>query len=368
MSQFDASETKIHLISQARPEAAVDVVFIHGLGGHYRTTWEADKATATFWPEWIAEDIPEACVWSAQYPADPAKWLGGRGDSLPLLTVVFALLDRFDQAKLGNRPIILICHSLGGLVAKQLLRAAAERTAAKNWKVIGAAVKGVVFISTPHTGAPLSNFLATMATKLFPGVLLRPTESLKDLQANGPMLNQLSAWYRDAAHTDGIATLVYYENKPTAGVVVVPFDSADPTLLKVTPIPLSYDHWQTCKPRDRTYQAYMGAVGFIREVMSRPEPGALTLEQFREAVGKLPPGQKALLQRISKRENGVGISDLVAPGQTSKEVWYRGKDLAGTGLIEIRELSERTLVLSDGVKKLLRAHPDIVNQTLQQLD
>jgi hypothetical protein len=79
MSQFDASETKIHLISQARPEAAVDVIFIHGLGGHFRTTWQAD--TASFWPEWLAEDVPQAWVWSAQYPADPAKWLG-RGDSI----------------------------------------------------------------------------------------------------------------------------------------------------------------------------------------------------------------------------------------------------------------------------------------------
>src|SRR5882757_1486085 len=110
MRQYESGETTIHLISPARPEALADVIFIHGLKGHAETTWMHDENdNDSFWPLWLAQDLPETCVWSAEYPAHPAKLLGG-GKSIPLQTVVFPLLDRLEQLKLGNRPIVLICH------------------------------------------------------------------------------------------------------------------------------------------------------------------------------------------------------------------------------------------------------------------
>jgi len=174
MRRYESGETTIHLVSPARPEARADVVFIHGLGGHAETTWMHDeKKSDSYWPLWLSEDLPETRVWSAEYPASPATWLVSGGNSIPLQTVVFALLDRLEQLDFGNRPIILICHSLGGPVAKQMVRAAAERTADEAWKKIGSAVKGVVFISTPHAGASLANFLVTMAEMLLPRGILK---------------------------------------------------------------------------------------------------------------------------------------------------------------------------------------------------
>jgi pimeloyl-ACP methyl ester carboxylesterase len=273
MRRYESGETTIHLVSPARPEARADVIFIHGLGGHAETTWMHNEADSdSYWPLWLSEDLPETCIWSAEYPASPATCLVGGGNSIPLQTVVFALLDRLEQLDFGNRPIILICHSLGGLVAKQMVRAAAERTADAAWKKIGTAVKGVVFISTPHGGAALANFLVTITKMLVPSWALKSSPSLEDLQANSIVLSQLSDWYREAAHTDGIATLAYYEAKPTKGITVVPLDASNPKLLKVTPIPLPLDHWETCKPRNRTSHVYMGAIRFIKNVIERIEP------------------------------------------------------------------------------------------------
>jgi pimeloyl-ACP methyl ester carboxylesterase len=272
MRRYESGETTIHLISPARPEALADVIFIHGLNGHAETTWmHNENDNESFWPLWLAQDLPETCVWSAEYPAAPAKWLGS-GKSIPLQTVVIALLDRLEQLKLGNRPIVLICHSLGGLVAKQMIRAAAERTVSETWRKIGLAVKGVMFISTPHAGAPLANFLVTMAGLLLPSRIGRSSASLEDLQANSIVLSQLSDWYREAAHTDGIATQAYYEEELTNGVMVVPLDTGNPKLLKVTPIPLPFNHWQTSKPRSRSSQVYMGAVQFVQKVIINGPP------------------------------------------------------------------------------------------------
>jgi hypothetical protein len=41
------------LIPVVQPKAATecDIVFVHGLGGHHRGTWQAEEWA--FWPKWL---------------------------------------------------------------------------------------------------------------------------------------------------------------------------------------------------------------------------------------------------------------------------------------------------------------------------
>jgi hypothetical protein len=171
---------------------------------------------------------------------------------------------------------VLVCHSLGGLVAKQMLRAALDRTSSETWRVIGSNIRGVVFLATPHSGAKLASFITSVTALLgLPGLIARPTQSLRDLESDTPLLDQLSAWYRTAAEEDDIATKTYYETKPPAkiGTLVVSLASANPNVSKVIPIPVPLDHWQISKPRDRSSQVYAGVLEFIREQLSRERKG-----------------------------------------------------------------------------------------------
>ena len=71
-------------------------------------------------------------VWSLGYAASPTKWARARGwfsarwrDSghgMALPDRAVQVLDLLVQRGLGQRPLMFICHSLGGLVAKQVLR------------------------------------------------------------------------------------------------------------------------------------------------------------------------------------------------------------------------------------------------------
>jgi pimeloyl-ACP methyl ester carboxylesterase len=162
VTKIDPGETQLHQIGPQRTDREVDVVFFHGLGGDWETTWGGQKDSEAFWPRWIAEDLSEARVWSAQYPAAPIGWMGR---SLGPPRVVASVLDRMFENNLGTKPIIFICHSLGGLVAKQLLRTAFDLTANNEWRGIGKAVRGIVFIATPHSGADLANYI-TNCTRL----------------------------------------------------------------------------------------------------------------------------------------------------------------------------------------------------------
>jgi hypothetical protein len=69
-------------------------------------------------------------IWSLSYAASPTRWarllrlvgLGSRdsGHSMALPDRALQVLDLIIQEGLGQRLLIFICHSLGGLLAKQV--------------------------------------------------------------------------------------------------------------------------------------------------------------------------------------------------------------------------------------------------------
>jgi pimeloyl-ACP methyl ester carboxylesterase len=154
--------TEIHLVkSGVKPSP--EVVFVHGLGGNWRTTWMSDPENDdTYWPIWLGDTIPQINVWSAQYPASPSLWMGR---SLDLLTNAISLLDRLTQKPLTH-PIVFVCHSLGGLVVKQLLRAASDLTATDDFIRIGESTVGIAFLGTPHTGSNIADTIKRVTTLL----------------------------------------------------------------------------------------------------------------------------------------------------------------------------------------------------------
>lgn len=152
------------------PGRQVDVVFIHGLGGDAFGTWRCSGAEDAFWPAWLAEEVPEAGVWTLSYPAGPTRhlrwirripWIGRwiAAPGAPDAGYAAALPDRavqvLDQLRLkkafglGQRPLVSVCQSLGGLLAKHLLRASADATDPASQALAGQ-TRGVLFLATPH--------------------------------------------------------------------------------------------------------------------------------------------------------------------------------------------------------------------------
>src|SRR3954454_5426609 len=105
---------ELHPIDTHRLDAKGDVVFVHGLHGGWRTTWLHE--TGGCWPEWLASDLP-INVWSLEYEASPSRWLG---QSLAKEHRDNILLTEFEAYGIGERPFILVAHSMGGLAIKEL--------------------------------------------------------------------------------------------------------------------------------------------------------------------------------------------------------------------------------------------------------
>ncbi|OTA67283.1 hypothetical protein K449DRAFT_319566, partial [Hypoxylon sp. EC38] len=95
----------------------IDLVFVHGLRGSRVKTWSAGDV---FWPrDFIRDDLEKARAITWGYDANIAnafsyaskESLFGHGETL--------LADLSRMRRGITRPLIFICHSLGGLVAKE---------------------------------------------------------------------------------------------------------------------------------------------------------------------------------------------------------------------------------------------------------
>ena len=250
------------------PQRRGDVVFVHGLNGDPRDYW---GATGSHWPAWLGEELPDVGVWSLGYENAAFKprmlsllrFAFGRGFAMPLLDRARSVLLRFDVDGIGNKPLVFITHSMGGLLVKQLLRTANESPPQSRSKTLLENTKGVCFIATPHIGADLAKWIAYF------GTLLGTSVAVDELRPHLSLLRDLASWYRDFVQTQPIRTLTFYEMKPVPpGVFVVEPGDADPGVPLAGLYPLDDDHRTICKPRSRQSELHLKTASFIRDCLS----------------------------------------------------------------------------------------------------
>lgn len=238
---------------------AVDVIFVHGVDGDAVSTWHPKGQPDKFWPQWLSDDVPEVGVWSLDYDASTSAW---RGSTMPLVDRATNILDLLELEDIGARSVVFVCHSLGGLLVKQLLRHAYD-LGNTSYRRIADQTRAIVFISTPHSGADLASWLQHLS------LVLRATVTVDELTAHHPRLRELNLWYRNLPHAAQLKTLVYCEKRDVGGVLVVNETTADPGIAGVIPIPLDEDHISIAKPPSRDAQLYKRVNKLVWE-LSRP--------------------------------------------------------------------------------------------------
>ncbi len=132
-----------------------------------------------FWPRWLSDDLPNIGVWSFGYPSSSISW---RGTSMPLVDRALNALSFFEAEGIGTRPIFFVTHSLGGLLAKQLLRQA-DGLGKPEWNRVAQQTEGHrFFLSTPNSGSRIANWVMHFKS------LVRATGAIEELQDNDPRL------------------------------------------------------------------------------------------------------------------------------------------------------------------------------------
>lgn len=99
---------------------AIDIVAVHGLNGHYEKTWTNETSQFNWLKDGIPKVIPLARVMSFSYNSS-VQFSKSTSD---LFVFADQLLESLSAERTTvaeqDRQIIFICHSLGGLVVKQV--------------------------------------------------------------------------------------------------------------------------------------------------------------------------------------------------------------------------------------------------------
>ena len=271
--------SQLHPISGCdNPTRKADVVFIHGLGGDAFTTWRYGDDNASSWPHWLGHEFKDVGVWSLGYAASPSKWprilrvfgFGNQdsGHSMTLPDRAGQVLDRMVNKGLGNNPILFVCHSLGGLLAKEIIRKSADSVDEPKRRM-ASSTRAVLFLATPHHGAVLATLADAFST------IFATTVSMEDLREHDARLRDLYDWYRNHSPRFGIRTVTYFEERSVMGVArIVNPDSAHPGV-GADPIALDEDHISISKPRNPDDQVCDAARALLKDhVLFAPLPPA----------------------------------------------------------------------------------------------
>ncbi|OTA68365.1 hypothetical protein K449DRAFT_143998 [Hypoxylon sp. EC38] len=144
-----------------------------------------------FWPQNLPKECASARVMTFGYDADVTKFFGGTVNQNTFYNHAEDLLGALvrNRRNAQNRPLILVAHSLGGLVVKQMLFQA-ERSIFPEQQKVHQSTKGLFFLGTPHTGSDYAAWGEIGRHFIKLAFDTNPT-ILKNLKVNGEPLKQL---------------------------------------------------------------------------------------------------------------------------------------------------------------------------------
>ncbi|WP_143450924.1 esterase/lipase family protein [Janthinobacterium sp. BJB301] len=265
------------------------LVFIHGLDGDIKKTWMSDSSDPTkLWPKWIGEDL-NCPVWVLGYGAAATRW---KSDSMALPRQATAALERLcNEPALMDGPLILVGHSLGGLLIKTALQHGMSREVERHAKLVRN-IKGIAFVGTPHFGSRLATLAAWSH-------LARANPQMSDLRLDNANLETLNQYFLKLLADRKIKTRVFIETEPVRlriwalgrilpGVTIVSPTSAEAHIPGEVGIPVEANHFTISKPCDRSAAIHSSMVSFVREVETA------SLERWASDVASVMPNSQQM--------------------------------------------------------------------------
>ena len=144
----------LRVITNNDETKAVEIVAIHGLFGHPFETWQADNGN--FWLEsLLPNDLPSARIMTYGWTSN----LTSKNAMTDLDTVALGLLYELSAKRTlehSLRPIIFICHDLGGTVFEKARVLAGNRSSDKGCKDITMNTRAAAYLGVPRKSLKLA--------------------------------------------------------------------------------------------------------------------------------------------------------------------------------------------------------------------
>jgi len=183
------------------------VVLIHGLNGHAQRTFTHPE-TFVSWPQdFLPPKVPTARVLTYGYNSSAKNILEGQNALDIALQLMVNLKDYRRTKAEKHRDIVLICHSLGGIIAK---KAILMHPSSEEGKAIRNSIVGIMFIATPRCGSDLANIGGAFAN-IASTVIEMPKLLLKTLSKNSAALYDICREFATVTSDLKLKLMSFYE-------------------------------------------------------------------------------------------------------------------------------------------------------------
>ena len=238
---------------------------------------QSNPATDCYPKDWLPMDIHENDLDSIRilginYDTLYTLWGEDLIDDKKLkLSIKQRAVDLLEQLKLArvgenNRPVIWVCHSMGGLIVKQIMVHLRELNDTKNNLLTN--TQSIVFLSTPHLGSSAAKLTANLSFATY------PTKDIYELSTNSDYLIELNkkflALVDDQSLKLDVKMVSLLENLPTytgyfnSYTKIVTRESGDLGRGEFYLIN-NKDHLNICKPDNRNDFMYTKICSLINE-------------------------------------------------------------------------------------------------------
>ena len=285
----------------------VDFVAVHGLRGHPLKSFTDDETGCCWLRDLLPSDRPHCRVLSFGYanfdPEIPVSFY-------EIAKELLSALASYGQKQAIKRPLIFICHSIGGLVVKRALIEAHSHHSASISNVYRY-TSGIVFFGTPHRASSSadSGLILQKILRVAPGKLSVNQDILRQVQLESRVLNEM---YQKFSHVAGESLLIgsFYETQPTKrlGIITVRA-SAILNIDSEVDVALDATHVRLCifnGPADTNYRKVLSLINSFCETMLREED---PLSRSRVSLSA-SPSQASLSQWIPCVASKKGITSM----------------------------------------------------------
>lgn len=206
------------------PEPLIDLIFVHGLRGGSVKTWRKGNDPRFFWPQfWLPVEpgFRNVNIHSFGYDSD---WASTKSSILNIHDFGQSLLEEMRNSSHltgsdSNAPIILIGHSMGGLVIKKAYNLARDVLDMRD------RIRCIFFLATPHRG---SDYAAILNNILTITGILSSRDYIKDLTTGSSSAQLINDEFGKYAHDLPIFSFYETLRMPVglSSTVIVKPDSA----------------------------------------------------------------------------------------------------------------------------------------------
>ncbi|XP_074846406.1 protein SERAC1 isoform X2 [Carettochelys insculpta] len=264
--KYPAGVYVLHPQYRSSQPIKADVLFIHGLLGAAFKTWRqedikqpldekvfnGDEVYSECWPKtWLASDCPSLRIISVEYDTHLSDWKTKCPIEDYRKSIAYRsneLLNKLRIAGVGDRPLVWLSHSMGGLLVKKMLVDASKNPEMD--KIVNN-TRGIIFYSVPHHGSQLAEYSMNARYLLFPSV------EVKELSTDSPALKELNDDFLSFAKDKKFPVLSFAETLPTH------IDLGIGDL-----IPVDVNHLNICKPKKKDTFLYQRTLKFIQDALA----------------------------------------------------------------------------------------------------